>query len=66
MADKSSASGQAKPFVGVHMKCCNLYTRAYLNASGEAFVGWCARCGKQVRINVVEEGGSSDRFFEAS
>lgn len=55
-----------KPFLGVHMKCCNAYVRAHLNAAGNAYVGWCPRCASQVRIRVVKEGGSRGRFFEAS
>lgn len=54
------------PFLGVHMKCCNVYIRAYRNAAGDAFVGWCPRCASQVRIEIVAEGGSRERFFEAS
>jgi hypothetical protein len=52
--------------VGVHLKCCRVYVRAYLNAAGNAFVAWCPRCAAQVRIDVVEEGGTNSRFFEAS
>ncbi len=57
---------QERSFVGVHMKCCNVYTRAYLNVQRDAFVGWCPRCAGQMRIRVVEEGGTDARFFEAS
>ncbi|MEX0716987.1 MAG: hypothetical protein WD066_10380 [Planctomycetaceae bacterium] len=56
----------SRPFVGVHLKCCNVYVRAYLNADGTACIAWCPRCAAQVRIEVVKEGGSPDRFFEAS
>lgn len=55
-----------RPFLGVHLRCCNVYTRLYLNAAKEAYVGWCPRCAKQVRVAVVKEGGSTGRFFEAS
>lgn len=66
--DGNAVPGPAtgRPFIGVHMKCCSTYTRANLNAAGDAFVGWCPRCAAPVRINVVEEGGSTSRFFEAS
>ena len=66
MADDRPQSGQNRPFVGVHMKCCNMYVRAYVNQMRDAYVGWCPRCAAQVRIEIVKEGGSSDRFFEAS
>jgi hypothetical protein len=55
-----------RPFVGVLMKCCRTYVRAYLNAAQDAFVGWCPRCAAKVEIEAVEEGGSTSRFFEAS
>lgn len=61
----SSPEGNSRPFVGVHLKCCNTYVRAYLNHDGSAFVGWCPRCAVQVRFAVVQEGGSRSRFFEA-
>lgn len=51
--------------LGVHMKCCNVYIYAKINPARDAYVGWCPRCTKQVRINIVSEGGSTSRFFEA-
>jgi len=64
MTDQQQPGEQNRPFLGVHMKCCNTYVRAYLNAAGEAYVAWCPRCAAQVRINVVKEGGSNSRFFD--
>ena len=66
MADQHA--GEDRPFVGVHMKCCNIYIRAYVNTAADAFVGWCPRCARQVRVTIVSEPdqGSTDRFFEAS
>jgi len=58
-------NGSERPFVGVHMKCCNTYVRAYMNQAGNAYVGWCPRCATQVRMNIVAEGGSSSAFFTA-
>jgi phage terminase large subunit GpA-like protein len=55
-----------RPFVGVHMKCCNTYTRAYLAADRSRYEGRCPRCGAFIRMDVVEHGGSKDRFFEAT
>jgi len=65
MNDNSDAP-RPRPFVGVLMKCCRTYVRAYLNKTQDAFVAWCPRCGAQIRIAAVEEGGSTSRFFEAS
>ena len=66
MAEEKSQGGESRPFVGVLMKCCNVYVRAYVNGDGSAFVGWCPRCAAQIRIRIVEEGGSESHFFEAS
>ena len=62
----SPGNSEQRPFLGVHMRCCNVYIRLYLNADKKAYVGWCPRCAKQVRVEVVQEGGSTGRFFEAS
>lgn len=61
-----SEPNRERPFLGVLLRCCNVYSRLYLDASHAAYVGWCPRCAKQVRVNVVAEGGSDQRFFEAS
>lgn len=66
MAEPEASSPRERPFVGVHMKCCNVYVRVYVDADNSAFVGWCPRCAAQVRIPIVETGGSTDRFFGAS
>ena len=65
MATDPQQLGRGRPFVGIHLKCCNVYVRAYVNAANDAFVTWCPRCQAQVRIPIVKEGGSTDRFFEA-
>lgn len=66
MDDSRPPSQQAQPFVGVYMKCCNIYVRAYRNQAGDAYMGWCPRCASQVRLEIVQKGGSRGRFFEAS
>jgi hypothetical protein len=63
--DVSPQPGKERPFVGVQMKCCHTYVRAYLNPAQDAYVGWCPRCAAQVRFEIVSEGGSTSRFFEA-
>lgn len=66
MTDDSNQQRERRPFVGVHMKCCNVYVRAYINQTGDAYVGWCPRCASQVRLQIVHDGGNRGRFFEAS
>ncbi len=62
---KNQPAPAGRPFLGVHMKCCNAYIRAYLANDRTHYAGRCPRCGRQVRINVVAAGGSTDRIFEA-
>ena len=62
MADRQG--GQKRPFIGMHFKCCNKYTRIYLNAKGTAFVGWCPKCALKAEV-LVSPTGSTRRFFEA-
>jgi hypothetical protein len=68
MTESKPAAGgpPGRPFLGIMMKCCRTYVRAYLSASGDQYSGRCPRCGAFVRVPVVNEGGSSNRFFEAS
>jgi len=51
-----------RPFIGVHFKCCGVYSRIYLNARGDAYVGWCPKCTKRVEAKVGP-GGTEERFF---
>ncbi|MCA8988739.1 MAG: hypothetical protein KDA78_13910 [Planctomycetaceae bacterium] len=66
MAESRSNSQGLPPTVGVHMKCCNVYVYAKPNAQKDAYVGWCPKCARQVRLRIVSEGGSNSRFFEAN
>ncbi len=53
-----------RPFLGIIFDCCRVYQRIYLNRKGDAFVGFCPKCGKKVEIKISPHG-SSDRFFRA-
>jgi hypothetical protein len=53
-----------RPFIGMHFKCCNVYSRIYLNREGTAFVGWCPRCAAKTTVRVSPTGSKS-RFFTA-
>ena len=57
-------SPKRRPFIGVHFKCCKVYSRIYLNHKGDAFVGWCPKCAAKVMIKVAK-GGSKSRFYTA-
>jgi hypothetical protein len=62
MTDKSA--GTRRPYLGIHFKCCNVYSRIYLNKKGTAFVGWCPKCAAKAEIKVSPHG-SKARFFTA-
>jgi len=64
--EPSASQPGRKPFVGLHLRCCNVYVRAYPNADQSAFVARCPRCGAPVKIDVVDEGGATGQFFAAS
>ncbi len=53
-----------RPYIGMHFKCCNIYTRIYLNQEQTAFTGHCPKCGRPVRIKVAP-GGKKAKFWTA-
>ncbi|MBN1603693.1 MAG: hypothetical protein JW915_18925 [Chitinispirillaceae bacterium] len=59
----SSESVASKKFLGVRFRCCNLYSRIYINSSATAYEGHCPRCRRKVII-AIGKGGTSSRFFE--
>ena len=52
-------------FVGVHFACCQVYTRVYVNRQGTAYVGYCPKCGRRIRLRIGP-GGTETRIFTAS
>lgn len=55
---------EGRRFVGVHFNCCDVYTRVYINRARSAYVGYCPKCAKQIRLKIGP-GGSDSRFFSA-
>ncbi len=53
-----------RPFIGVHFKCCHVYTRIYLNRQGTAYSGFCPKCGGALSVKTAP-GGSKARFWTA-
>lgn len=60
----SKKRNKGRPYLGIIFKCCNVYSRIYLNKDKTAFVGWCPRCGRKTKIKA-SKNGVSDRFFIA-
>lgn len=53
-----------RPFISVMFECCRVYARVYKNKEGTAYVGWCPRCTRQVKVKVGP-GGGNNRMFTA-
>lgn len=62
--DTSIKKRPMRPHISIHFKCCNVYSRIYLNHKGDAFAGHCPRCAAPVRIRVGQ-GGSAARIWRA-
>ncbi len=61
---KTQKNNKKKEFVGIYFKCCNVYSRIYINKKETAFTGWCPKCAKKVEIKISHTG-STEKFFEA-
>lgn len=59
----ADSSCTQRPWIAVHWKCCQTYSRIYRNAQATAYEGRCPKCGKPVRFRVGR-GGTDSRFFE--
>ncbi len=53
-----------RPFIGVHYRCCGVYSRVYINRRGTAYEGRCPKCARSIRIKI-DPRGTDCRFFEA-
>jgi len=53
-----------RPYIGMTFKCCNVYTRIYLNRAGTAYVGFCPKCAAKAEIKISPTGTDA-RFFTA-
>jgi hypothetical protein len=56
--------GGQRKFVGVTFKCCDVYSRVYINRDETAYEGNCPKCAKRVRL-PIGPAGTDARFFTA-
>lgn len=64
MDNKPENPPRPRPHIGITFKCCNVYTRIYINRAGTAYVGYCPKCTAKVEVKVGP-GGTDARFFTA-
>ena len=64
MEKNNTTHSHKRPFLGIHFKCCSVYSRIYKNKEGTAYEGRCPKCGALVRVPIGSEGTRS-RFFVA-
>ena len=65
-AEHAAARGSPdnlKQFLGVRFECCSVYTRAYKNKDGTAYLAHCPRCMQKVTIAIDPHQGTDARFF---
>ncbi|MEM6751226.1 MAG: hypothetical protein AAGA57_05635 [Planctomycetota bacterium] len=53
-----------RPWLAVHWRCCEVYSRVYRSPDGLRYEGRCPKCAKPVSVRIGP-AGTHARFFEA-
>lgn len=62
--DEAAQARRGVPWLAVHWRCCQTYSRIYRNRDATAYQGRCPRCGRLLTIPIAPDG-TTCRFFEA-
>ncbi len=67
MTMQNKPPGKRRPHLGIHFRCCNVYSYIYRNKDGSAYAGRCPRCGKPLKVKISKDGsGSGQRIFQTT
>lgn len=53
-----------RSYIGMHFKCCNVYTRLHINHAGTAYSGNCPKCCAKVTVKITP-GGKRTHIWSA-
>jgi hypothetical protein len=56
--------GESRNYLGVTFACCGVYARVYINRDETAYVGYCPKCTRPIRLRIGPDG-TDCRFFTA-
>jgi len=63
-SNNKQSEKKKRPFIGVIFKCCNVYSRIYINKEKNAFNGRCPKCGAKMEV-LISPTGTKSNFFVA-
>jgi len=59
---RGGANGAPRPYLSVHFKCCNAYSRSIATSTATRYEGRCPRCAKTVTFGVGKNGTDQRTF----